>query len=54
MSAVLVLVQSMVQSKEERALNAAGQYTIDNLILRLGDETARGYVNLAPSPETTA
>ena len=38
MSAVLVLIQSMVQAKEERALNAAGQYTIDNLILRLGDE----------------
>jgi biopolymer transport protein ExbB/TolQ len=36
MSAVLVLAQSMVQSKEERALNAAGQYTIDNLILRIG------------------
>ncbi|MEM9600816.1 MAG: hypothetical protein AAF926_07325, partial [Pseudomonadota bacterium] len=36
MSAVLVLIQSMVQAKEERALNAAGQYTIDNLILRLG------------------
>ena len=38
MSAVLVLIQSMVQAKEERALNAAGQYTIDNLILRLGDK----------------
>lgn len=37
MSAVLVLIQSMVQAKEERALNAAGQYTIDNLILRLGE-----------------
>jgi len=37
MSAVLVLIQSMVQAKEERALNAAGQYTIDNLILRLGN-----------------
>ncbi len=36
MSAVLVLIQSMVQAKEERALNAAGQYAIDNLILRLG------------------
>ena len=36
MSAVLVLVQSVIQSKEERALNAAGQYCIDNLILRLG------------------
>lgn len=36
MSAVLVLIQSAVQSKEERALNAAGQYCIDHLILRLG------------------
>ena len=45
MSAVLVLVQSMVQSKEERALNAAGQYTIDNLILRLGED-----MSVAPTP----
>ena len=37
MSAVLVLVQSMVQAKEERALNEAGQYCLDNLILRLKD-----------------
>lgn len=36
MSAVLVLLQSVIQSKEERALNAAGQYCLDNLILRLG------------------
>lgn len=36
MSAILVLVQSIVQSKEERALNEAGQYCLDNLILRLG------------------
>ncbi len=36
MSAVLVLIQSIVQSKEERALNEAGQYCLDNLILRLG------------------
>ena len=36
MSAVLVLVQSLVQSKEERALNEAGQYCLDNLILRIG------------------
>ena len=35
MSAVLVLVQSIIQSKEERALNEAGQYCLDNLILRL-------------------
>lgn len=37
MSAVLVLMQSMVQAKEERALNEAGQYCLDNLILRLGN-----------------
>ena len=36
MSAVLVLLQSVVQSKEERALNNAGQYCLDHLILRLG------------------
>ncbi len=35
MSAVLVLMQSLVQAKEERALNEAGQYCLDNLILRL-------------------
>ena len=40
MSAVLVLVQSIIQSKEERALNEAGQYCLDNLILRLGKGTA--------------
>ena len=38
MSAVLVLIQSIIQSKEERALNEAGQYCLDNLILRLEDE----------------
>lgn len=37
MSAVLVLIQSIIQSKEERALNEAGQYCLDNLILRLDD-----------------
>jgi len=37
MSAVLVLIQSIIQSKEERALNEAGQYCLDNLILRLED-----------------
>ena len=37
MSAVLVLIQSLVQAKEERALNEAGQYCLDNLILRLGN-----------------
>jgi len=36
MSAELVLIQSLVQSKEERALNEAGQYCLDNLILRIG------------------
>ena len=39
MSAVLVLIQSLVQNKEERALNEAGQYCLDNLILRLGEGT---------------
>ncbi len=37
MSAILVLIQSVVQAKEERALNEAGQYCLDNLILRLED-----------------
>lgn len=41
MSAVLVLLQSVVQSKEERALNEAGQYCLDNLILQLGEARAR-------------
>lgn len=40
MSAVLVLIQSIVQAKEERALNEAGQYCLDNLILRLGSAAA--------------
>ena len=40
MSAVLVLIQSVIQSKEERALNEAGQYCLDNLILRLGGDRA--------------
>ncbi|MBL8658304.1 MAG: MotA/TolQ/ExbB proton channel family protein [Rhodospirillales bacterium] len=35
MSAVLVLVQHVVQAREERALNRAGQYCLDNLINRL-------------------
>jgi len=38
MSAVLVLLQSLVQAKEERALNEAGQYCLDHLILRLGGQ----------------
>jgi biopolymer transport protein ExbB/TolQ len=35
MSAVLVLVQHIVQAYEERSLNLAGQYCLDNLINRL-------------------
>ncbi len=41
MSAVLVLLQSVVQAKEERALNEAGQYCLDHLILQLGGSRAR-------------
>jgi len=35
MAAVLVFIQSIVQAREERALNQAGQYCLDNLINRL-------------------
>ena len=35
MSAVLVLAQHVVQAGEERALNAGGQYVLDNLVNRL-------------------
>jgi hypothetical protein len=35
MSAVLVFLQNVIQAREERALNAAGQYCLDNLINRL-------------------
>ncbi len=35
MSGLLVLVQHIVQAAEERALNQAGQYCLDNLINRL-------------------
>jgi biopolymer transport protein ExbB/TolQ len=35
LSAVLVLAQHLVQQYEERALNAVGQYCLDNLINRL-------------------
>jgi len=35
MSAVLVLIQHVVQAYEERALNRAGAYCLDNLINRL-------------------
>ena len=35
MAAVLVLIQNIVQAREERALNKSGQYCLDNLINRL-------------------
>ncbi len=35
MSAILVLLQHIVQAREENALNLAGQYCLDNLINRL-------------------
>lgn len=35
MAAILVFIQSIVQAREERALNQAGQYCLDNLINRL-------------------
>jgi biopolymer transport protein ExbB/TolQ len=35
LSAVLVLAQHLIQQYEERALNAVGQYCLDNLINRL-------------------
>ncbi len=38
MSAVLVLLQHIVQMKEEGALNEAGQYCLDNLINRLYED----------------
>ena len=38
MSAILVLVQHVVQAHEEGALNLAGQYCLDNLINRLYEE----------------
>lgn len=41
MSSVLVLLQSVVQAKEERALNEAGQYCLDHLILQLGESRTR-------------
>lgn len=36
LSAVLVLFQSTLQAREEQGLNAAGQYCLDKLILKLG------------------
>ena len=38
LSAVLVLLQHVVQAREERALNRAGEYCLDNLINRLYDK----------------
>ncbi|MGF1641984.1 MAG: MotA/TolQ/ExbB proton channel family protein [Rhodospirillales bacterium] len=38
MSAFLVLLQHLIQASEERALNQAGQYCLDNLINRLYEE----------------
>jgi biopolymer transport protein ExbB/TolQ len=38
MSAILVLLQHIIQAYEERALNQAGQYCLDNLINRLYEE----------------
>ena len=38
MSAVLVLLQHIVQAREEGALNEAGQYCLDNLINRLYED----------------
>ena len=38
MSAFLVLLQHIIQASEERALNQAGQYCLDNLINRLYEE----------------
>ena len=37
MSAILVLAQHIIQAREERALNQAGQYCLDHLINRLYD-----------------
>ncbi len=38
MSSVLVFLQSIVQAREERALNSAGQYCLDRLINQLGGD----------------
>jgi biopolymer transport protein ExbB/TolQ len=35
LAAILVFMQNLVQAGEERALNKAGQYCLDNLINRL-------------------
>ena len=34
-ASILVFIQSLVQGREERALNHAGQYCLDNLVNRL-------------------
>lgn len=38
MSAILVLMMHVVQEREERSLNAVGQYCLDNLLNRLYEE----------------
>ena len=38
LSAILVLLQHLIQRYEESALNAVGQYTIDNLVNRLVED----------------
>lgn len=38
LSAILVLLQHLIQRYEEAALNAVGQYTIDNLVNRLVED----------------
>ena len=35
MAAVLVFMQNLIQGREEKTLNKAGQYCLDNLINRL-------------------
>ena len=40
MASILVLLQNVIQSREEHALNLAGQYCLDNLINRLYVEDA--------------
>ena len=37
-SAILVFAMHLAQAREERALNRAGQYCLDNLIIRLWDK----------------
>ena len=35
LAAVLVFMQNLIQGREEKTLNKAGQYCLDNLINRL-------------------